>query len=59
MSEDPHVRLIVDGDKVGAVEPLIDLAVVYPYWDGLLHPRWVTKEEMKKMFPEFTDHHRT
>jgi hypothetical protein len=32
-------------------EPLIDLAVVYPYWDGLLHPRWVTKEEMLKLFP--------
>jgi hypothetical protein len=33
-------------------EPLIDLAVVLPQWDGLLHPRWVTKEEMQKLFPE-------
>jgi hypothetical protein len=33
-------------------EPLIDLAAVLPQWDGLLHPRWVTRDEMLKLFPE-------
>jgi hypothetical protein len=52
MSDTPNDK-IPEPDKS---EPLIDLAAVYPHWDGFLHPRWVTKEEMRKLFPEEKSH---